>query len=140
MLFLHIFCSQLNKMVSSPMPPAQATGTTNSRCQKFIKATAVDDLSEKSFCVSSDTLLVSVRPWYSKDIQPLYLVTDACAQFIQAPDRALDPLWIPCVTNLSERILFVEIIFDTAKPSSALSTSQFFLRASSDKLMPALPS
>ena len=95
-------------MVSSPMPPAQATGTTNSRCQKIIKATVVDDWSEKSFCVSSDTLLVSVRPWYSKDIQPLYLVTDACAQFIQAPVRALYPLWIPCVTNLSERILFVE--------------------------------
>jgi hypothetical protein len=38
----------------------------------------------------------------------LPLVTDACAQFIQAPVRALDPLWIPCVTNLSERILFVE--------------------------------
>jgi hypothetical protein len=90
------------------MPPAQATGTTNSLCQKFIKATAVDDWSEKSFCVSSDTLLVSVRLWYSKDIQPLYLVTDACAQFIQAPVRALYPLWIPCVTNLSERILFVE--------------------------------
>ena len=104
-------------MVSRLMPPPQATGTTNSqhrlgtpKGKKNIKAAVVDDhWSAKSFWFSSDTLLVSVRPWYSKDIyrglRPIYPGRTTVNHRVPRPvSRALDPLWIPCVTYLSERI------------------------------------